>query len=253
LLADDVVWSGTPEAGMLSSHRISCTATHSTDGAFGRATGRKLAFRAIADCHARNNVIDDEWLARDQGAICRQLGIEPEAFARALVDREGGSELASRPFTPEQDRPGPYRGRGNDNHWGSCYAEILKAIMAADFDIIAREYDRACSLYYPDGVDERSHGPAENFWMGLRAAFPSANFQIDHQIGNEDPVLGPRAAIRWSLRGSHDGWGSFGPPTGADVYVMGFCHADFGPWGLRSETIVFDTVALWKQILLHKG
>src|SRR5689334_18769534 len=36
LLADDVVWSGTPEAGMLSSHRISCTATHANSGMFGK-------------------------------------------------------------------------------------------------------------------------------------------------------------------------------------------------------------------------
>jgi hypothetical protein len=253
LLADDVVWSGTPEAGMLSSHRISCTATHLNSGAFGPATGRRLSFRAIADCHARNNVIDDEWLARDQGAICLQLGTSTEEFARSAIEREGGAEKASKPFTPEQDRPGPYLGRGNDNEWGARYADILKAIMAADLSAVSREYDRACRLAYPDGVDARSIGPAEQFWMGLRAAFPSASFSIDHQIGNQGSLLGPRAAIRWSLRGRHDGWGSFGRPSGADVYVMGFSHADFGPWGLRSETVVFDTTAIWKQILLHKG
>jgi predicted ester cyclase len=253
LLADDVIWSGTPDSGMLSSHRISCTATHTNSGTFGAATGRRLSFRAIADCHARNNIIDDEWLARDQGAISRQLGVEPEDFARAQIEREGGIEKATRPFTPELDRPGPYRGHGNDNEWGVHYASILNAIMAADFTVVAREYDRACRLYYPDGVEARSFGPAETFWIGLRSAFPSAQFTIDHQIGNQDPLLGARSAIRWSLRGKHDGWGSFGKPSGADVYVMGFSHADFGPWGMRSETVVFDTTAIWKQILLHKG
>jgi hypothetical protein len=253
LLADDVIWSGTPETGMLSSHRISCTATQASSGYFGAATGRKLSFRAIADCHARNNVIDDEWLARDQGAICLQLGSEPEAFARALIDREGGVEKAVPAFTPEQDQAGPYQGRGNDHEWGDRYAQILEKVMAADFSEIARQYDRACRLAYPDGVDTRSIRPAEDFWLGLRASFPSAEFRIDHQIGNEDAMLGPRAAIRWSLHGKHDGWGRFGPPSGAEVYVMGFSHADFGPWGLRSETVVLDTVAIWKQILMHKG
>jgi hypothetical protein len=253
LLADDVVWAGAPEVGMLSSHRISCTATHAHNGFFGRATGRRISFRAIADCHARNNVIDDEWLARDVGAICLQLGLEPEAFARSLIEQEGGPETASKPFTPEQDKCGPYQGRGNDNEWGSRYAEILQAIMAADFSAVAREYDRACRLAYPDGVDARSIPAAENFWLSLRAAFPSAEFTIDHQIGNEDPMLGPRAALRWSLRGKHDGWGRFGAPSGANVYVMGFSHADFGPWGLRNETVVFDTVAVWKQIHMHQG
>jgi hypothetical protein len=34
---------------------------------------------------------------------------------------------------------------------------------------------------------------------------------------------------------------------------MGFSHADFGPWGLRNETVVFDTVSVWKQIHMHQG
>jgi len=253
LLADDVVWCGEPVSGMLSSHRISCTATHSMSGVFGPATERKLAFRAIADCHARNNTIDDEWLARDQGAICRQLGIEPEEFARMQIEREGGVQSAAAPYTPERDVAGPYRGRGNDDAWGKRYADLLRSLMSADVAVIAREYDRACHLAYPDGVDARSHRPAESFWMRLRAALPSAEFTIEHQIGREDPLLGPRAAIRWGLRGKHDGWGAFGAPSGADIYVMGFSHADFGPRGLRRETVVFDTTAIWKQILLHKG
>jgi hypothetical protein len=253
LLADDVVWCGTPEEGMLSSHKIFCTATHTGSGMYGAATGRALNFRAIADCHAKNNAIDDEWLGRDVGAICRQLGTTPEEFARAAIVREGGPEKASRPFTPDADVVGPYRGQGNDSEWGQRYTAILRAIMDADIAVIRREYDRACRLGYPDGVDARSWGPAENFWMGLRAAFPSAEFTVDHAMGNEDRLLGARAAVRWSLRGRHDGWGSFGAPSGAEVYIMGFSHAGFGPWGLREETVVFDTTSIWKQIMLHRG
>ncbi|MDE3120357.1 MAG: ester cyclase, partial [Paracoccaceae bacterium] len=62
LLGEDVIWSGTPEEGMLSSHRILSTATHLGSGAFGPATGRKLRYRIIADCHAIANQINDEWL-----------------------------------------------------------------------------------------------------------------------------------------------------------------------------------------------
>ena len=77
LLGEDVIWCGTPEEGMLSSHRILCTATHSGDGSYGPASGRRLRYRVIADCHARDNTIDDEWLIRDQGAIVRQIGWGP--------------------------------------------------------------------------------------------------------------------------------------------------------------------------------
>ena len=59
LLGEDVIWSGSPETGMLSSHRIISTATHARDGVYGAASGRKLRYRILADCHARNNASQD--------------------------------------------------------------------------------------------------------------------------------------------------------------------------------------------------
>jgi hypothetical protein len=57
LLGEDVIWSGSPEEGMLSSHRLHSTATHMHDGMYGAATGKKLSYRIMADCHAINNQI----------------------------------------------------------------------------------------------------------------------------------------------------------------------------------------------------
>ena len=253
LLGEDVIWSGTPEAGMLSSHRLLSTATHLGDGAYGAATGKKLTYRIMADCHAIANQINDEWLIRDQGAIVRQLGWDPAQFARDQIAREGGPAACVKPLTPATDLPGPYTGRGNDNIWGQRHADTLTRIMAADFTTIPRDYDRAAQLEYPGGVT--AHGPAtaDRFWIGLRAAFPDATFQIDHQIGREDPLMPPRSALRWSLHGTHSGWGAFGAPSGAQVYVIGISHAEHGPWGLRRDYTLFDETAVWKQILLHTG
>jgi hypothetical protein len=69
----------------------------------------------------------------------------------------------------------------------------------------------------------------------------------------EEPNMPPRAALRWSLTGKHDGWGTFGAPTGAEVYVMGISHAEFGPRGLRREWTLYDETAIWMQILAHQG
>ncbi|MEM9222142.1 MAG: ester cyclase [Pseudomonadota bacterium] len=253
LLAEDVIWSGTPEAGMLSSHRLYCTATHLGDGVYGKASGKTLAYHVIADCHARNNVIDDEWIVRDQGAIALQLGQTPEAYARDLIEREGGPENCIKPFTPDDDRPGPYRGKGNDNEWGARYADILTRIMNADVNVIFSAYDRGCVLHYPGGVIGHSFVAADRFWVPLRSAFPNATFKVEHKIGRDDPMMPPRAALRWSLTGRHEGWGAFGAPTQAHVHIMGMCHAEFGPWGLRREYVVYDETAVWKQIALAKG
>ncbi len=253
LLGEDVIWCGTPEAGMLSSHRLLSSATHAGDGVYGRATGKQLRYRILADCHARANRIDDEWLIRDQGAIVRQLGWEPRDFARDLIAREGGPEACVRPLTPAIDRAGPYAGSGNEDEWGERYADLLTRIMGADLAAIPRDYDRAVQAEYPGGVTAHSHGAVDRFWIGLRASFPSAEFRIDHRIGRDDPLMPPRAALRWSLHGRHDGWGAFGPPTGAEVYVLGISHAEFGPWGLRREWTLYDETAVWKQILLATG
>ncbi|MHA7874096.1 nuclear transport factor 2 family protein [Roseivivax sp.] len=253
LLGEDVIWSGTPETGMLSSHRIMSHATHTGRGVYGNATGARLRYRILADCHAKDNAIDDEWLIRDQGAIVRQLGWSPRDYARDLIAREGGPEACVRPCTPANDVEGPYKGSGNDNAWGARYADLLSRIMGADLAAIPAEYDRAVQAHYPGGVEEHGTGAVDRFWIGLRASFPSARFEIHHRIGREDALMPPRAAIRWSLTGKHDGWGVFGAPTGAEVHVMGISHAEFGPWGLRREFTLYDETAVWKQILLATG
>ena len=258
LLGEDVIWSGTPEEGMLSSHRILSTATHSGDGVYGKATGKTLRYRILADCHAIDNQINDEWLIRDQGAIVRQMGWSPKDYARDLIAREGGAAACVKPLSPETDKPGPYKGRGNEDPWGVTYGEVLIAIMGADMAAIPAIYDRAVQTEYPGGVTGHGYGAADRFWMGLRASFPNATFTIDHQIGRDDPFMPPRAAVRWSLNGKHDGWGVFGEPTGADVYVLGISHAEFGSLGaadptIRREYTLFDETAIWKQILLHTG
>jgi len=253
LIGEDVIWSGSPEEGMLSSHRIVSTATHLGDGQFGKATGKKLTYRVIADCHAINNQINDEWLTRDRGSMVLQMGWTPENFARKEIDLEGGPDNCLRPFSPSIDQAGPYNGKGNKNEWGERYSDVLNRIMSSDMSIIRQEYDRACQLEYPSGFTGHSYGEAEAFWMGLRSSFPSASFEIQHQIGREDSLMPPRAAVRWSLKGKHDGLGLFGEPTGAELYLMGISHAEFGPWGLRREYVVFDETAIWKQIILTTG
>ncbi len=253
LLGEDVIWSDYAGGGFLSSHRILSTATHSGDGAYGPATGRKLVYRVIADCAARDDIIYDEWLVRDSGAIIRQMGWEAKRYAADQIAREGGPERAARPFSPAIDRAGLYDGTGNSHPAGERYGDILSRIMGAGFATIPTDYDRAVQLELPGGVTGHGRPDADHFWMGLRAAFPSATFTIHHQIGRDDPGLPPRAALRWSLTGRHAGWGAFGAPSGAEVHVMGISHAEFGPRGVRREFVLFDETMIWKQILLKTG
>ncbi len=253
LLGEDVIWSGDAKKGFLSSHRLFSTATHLGDGVYGAASGRSLRYRIIADCAVKDDRVIDEWLVRDQGAVVRQLGVDPKAFAAERIALEGGPGACARPLTPDSDVEGPYKARGNDNAFGARYADLLERIMQSDLAAIPKIYDRAAQIEMPGGVTGHGWGAADRFWLSLRSAFPSARFEVHHVIGREDPLMPPRAALRWSLWGKHDGFGAFGEPSGAEVYVMGISHAEFGPWGLRREWVLFDETAIWKQILMHSG
>jgi len=250
---DDPARTDATTEAFLSSHRLVCTATHERPGMYGAPTGRRVVYRILADCAIAHDRVTDEWLVRDQGAIVRQLGFDVVAWTRDLITREGGPERCVRPMTPANDEAGPYDGRGNVTDTGTRLADILERIMAADMAVVPAAYDRACNLAYPGGVIGLGWRDADRFWMSLRSAFPDATFRIEHVIGRDDPLMPPRAAVRWSLHGRHSGWGAFGRPSNAEVYVMGISHAEFGPWGLRREWTLIDETAIWKQILLHTG
>ena len=258
LYAEDVIWSGDDTAGFLSSHRLMCVSTHANDGYYGPPTDIVTRQRVIADCACLDDAIYDEWLIHDSGSVTRQLGHHPRDFARALIQTEGGPDACPKPYTPAMNVQGAYTGRGNDNEWGARYVDLLQSIMAGDFAALPRIYDRAVQLELPGGLTTHGVEEADKFWLNLRASFPDAVLDIQHVIGRDDPLFPPRAAVRWSLSGKHSGWGMFGAPTGADVYVWGISHADFGPWGsngwgLRREFVIFDEVMIWKQIHMHTG
>ena len=237
----------------LSSHRLICTMTHSRPGVYGEPTGKLLRYRILADCAARDNALYDEWLVRDQGAIVRQIGWDPKDYAASLIEREGGPERCVKPFHPALDRGVEYTGTGNESPVGRRHADLLGRIMDGEMSAIKKGYDRAAHLELPGFTTEYGRAAADEFWMGLRSAFPDARFEVHHAIGREDIGHAPRSAIRWSLTGRHSGWGAFGAPSGAEVHVMGISHAEWGTDGLRREWTLYDETAIHKQILLATG
>ena len=89
LLGDNVVWSGSPESGFYSSHRITSPMTNLGSSIFGEATGRRVCITNVADCVVEDGVVTREWLMRDNLALVRQLGFEPTEAACRLAARIG--------------------------------------------------------------------------------------------------------------------------------------------------------------------
>ena len=91
----------------------------------------------------------------------------------------------------------------------------------------------------------------DRFVIGYLASFPDARLTIESAIVNRDPGQPVRVALRWALRGTHSGFGHFGEPTGAAVYIMGLSHAHLVDGRITQEWIVTDEVSIWKQIFAH--
>ena len=254
LLGEDVIWIGNDTEGYFSSHRILTKATHLKDGLYGKASHKKLIYRVIADCACKENQIYDEWLVRDQGAIVRQIGIDPKKYAENLIIEEGGFEKCSKPFSGNEDIKSNYTPpRISDNNIGVNYASILTSIMSGEENAVSKNYDRAILQEQPGGITAHGHDEIKLFWNSLRLAFPNAIFKIEHISFNQEINQPKKAAIRWSLKGRQEGNGIFGKGTNADVYIMGICHAEFGDRGVTREFVLFDETMIWKQILIHTG
>ncbi len=254
LLGEDVIWIGNEDLGFLSSHRILTKATHLKDGVYGKASGKKLTYRVIADCACKNNQVYDEWLVRDQGAVVRQLGIDPKEYAINLIEKEGGLDNALAPYDQNTPFKSTYIAPILHNfNPGNHYAEILKSIMDDNKQTFEIDYDRAVQQFQPGGLIKNGSDEVRRFWLNLRTAFPDSIFNIEHISFIEEKDQPKKAAIRWSLVGPHNGNGIFGSASGANVYIMGINHAEFGERGIKNEWILYDETMIWKQILMKTG
>jgi predicted ester cyclase len=258
LLGEDVIWIGNDDEGYFSSHRIFTRATHANFGVYGEATGKKLMYRVIADCACRNNQVYDEWLVRDQGAIIRQLGLDSQRYAGQLIRDEGGIDKCFVPFSKDTSDDAPIDGiytapTISKENTGTRYANILTQIFNKDLNSVEKNYDRAIQQEQPGGFTGHGREEVTDFWNTLISAFPDSQFTIEHISFTEEKDQAKKAAIRWSLIGSHSGNGNFGKPSNAPVYVMGISHAEFGPRGIKNEWVLFDETIIWKQILMKTG
>ena len=252
LVGEDVIWTPCPDASFLSSHRLTSVMRHTGNGSYGRAEGRMVRTRIIADCWIRDRQVKEEWLVRDQAALAHCLGLEPRALAREMTDRDIRNGASISYFTPALDKPGRYRPAIQDDPAVAEYCKAFRRIWQDKEPAAIRDlYFHGAALHAPGGAVLYGHGDIDRFALGYLASFPDASLRIESASVNRDPERPVRLAIRWSLSGSHGGFGHFGEPTSAPVHVMGISHAHLTAGQVHMEWMVTDEVSIWKQIFAH--
>jgi predicted ester cyclase len=244
---------GNEDDGFLSSHRLISVMRKQGAGAYGPATGAVVRSRIIADCVVKNNSISEEWLVRDHASFAVALGSTAERLAADLVEQDLRRFGAVQFFTPEQDVPGTYVAVIDGSPEPQRYADAWREIWGEKTPAAIRDYYHVgAALHIPGGEVLSGHGDIDRWVISWLAAFPDMQLTVDHLIVNRDPGQPVRLALRWSVRATHTGWGRFGAPSGAPVYIMGMTHAYQVDGRITHEWITIDEVAIWKQIMAHR-
>jgi predicted ester cyclase len=253
LVYEDVIWTGDEDVGFLSSHRLISVMRKQGAGAYGPASGAVVRSRIIADCVVKDGVISEEWLVRDHGAFAACLGATPEALARDLVESDLRRTGKVTVFTPAVDVPGPYRAVIDDSAEARRYADGWRGVWGEKTPALIRDhYHQGAALHGPNGETFNGHMDIDRVVISYLASFPDLKLTIDHLITNRDPGQPARLALRWSGEATHCGWGRFGEPTGAPVYILGMTHAYMVDGRVTHEWLAIDDVAIWKQIMAHQ-
>ena len=253
LLGEDVIWNGNDIIGYHSSHRILSKGTHLGDGFYGKPTGKDIYYRVIADCACKGNQVYDEWIVRDQGAMVRQIGYTPKEFAQIMIDKEGGLEKAKKLFDKNDIKPSDYQPEKiKKDSSGQKYSEILSKVFEEGYDF--KDYNRASSIYWPGNKLGHGREDISKFWNSLKDIFTDIKFTIEHVGYLDESNKNPRASIRWFLEGIHsEDSEDYGKKTNSKLFIMGINHVELNQDGVIREWVLFDEVAIWKQILMNNN
>jgi len=250
LMGEDVIWNGNDNNGYHSSHRILSKGTHLGDGFYGKPTGKDIYYRVIADCACKDNQVYDEWIVRDQGAMVRQIGYTPKEFAQIMIDNEGGLEKANKLFDKNDIKPSNYEPEQvKINSAGERYSKILSKVFREGYKF--QDYNRASTIYWPGNKIGHGREDVSKLWNSLKEILTDTKFSIEHIGYLDEPNKNPRASIRWFLEGVHSKDSEdYGKKTNSKLFFMGINHVELNDDGIIREWVLFDEVAIWKQILM---
>lgn len=240
----NVAWSGDAR-DFYTSHLGFSRSTNLGPTAYGPPTGAKMAVRFVADCISRDNLIHTEWLARDNGAAVRQLGLTPGAAAAVLAKMPASEPLI--PLAP--DAPGLPEAGDLATAPGWMAHHFATVWNARAFGGITQHYTSDAVAHWPSERDARGPRAIADLLIGLLASVPDGLARVEHISWSEESD-GPIVAVRWRLDGSSSPFGSLGAmPAGRPISLIGMSHFRFAGGLIVEEWTVFDEVAALVQAL----
>ena len=220
---------------------------------FGEATGKRAHIQVIAHCVVRENKIVEEWLVRDNYALCLQLGADPLAYAqqkaREVFDPSSQfakwlSEEHTRVGALPRERKRAENSESVSTKIADGVSNVWNARLIGDTHLVYAQYARLHASARPtfDGIES-----IQRFYMEILGALPDAKISIDY-ICDNSMLSGDYVAIRWTLAGHHTGNGLWGAATSAPVLILGESQYRLERGRVVEEWLVFDELAVLTQI-----
>ena len=256
LLGEDVIWSGSREAGYYTSHRLLSVATNQGDSIFGPATGKPIRMTNIADCVVEDGVITREWLMRDNGVLAEQLGVDAVEAAGVMADRlRGPAGLEYRAWLEAENQrlttvapPEPAAGDPADDPQGFAW-RVLSACWRGDRPVFDKCYAPYVYLHRSPQQQYSGRDAVFQYYRGLHEMLGGPNFSVDHVASQPFSNNGMNIAVRWTVAGEHVGHHPNVAPTGKAVFILGATHWCCIDGRIASEVTVFDDLAVLSQLL----
>ncbi|WP_166385848.1 ester cyclase [Polaribacter sp. 11A2H] len=228
-----VIWSTDNKGDFYSSHRIISTATNLGETIYGKATGKKITFRTIADCKVANNKIYKEWLVRDNLSILLQLGFDPVEMAKKDVTYKKtpiAIPINSNQEIAKQDLEYPEN---------LVYSLITNVWKQNNFEDLA-EYLAADSTLYAAGNQEISGiTKIKEYIQTVLASFTDLSIGVERITSNREEGL-THIAARWYLKGKTTEKGVFGKRSVDEIFIPVLSHYTVKNGKITDEWMVYD-------------
>jgi predicted ester cyclase len=183
--------------------------------------------------------------------LALQLGLDPHELARRLA----AADRSTLPPPPAeltraagQHAPEPLPAALPDDVEGGLVAALHEIWNRRMLDTVRLAYAATAVLNAPVGRRLLGHDEITGLYLALLAALPDAVWTAEHTARVEEPGLGTSVAVRWRLRGTHDGAGPFGPPSGRRVAILGIGHYRLAQGRITEEWTVYDELAVLRQL-----
>ncbi|MFE7084238.1 ester cyclase [Priestia megaterium] len=258
LIASNVIWSGDDEGGFYSSHRMVTTGTNLNSSVFGKATGKKVISRSVADCLCFQNRIIEEWVTGDSLYIVQQLGYNPIDFVKNLNQER---KFVSLPETfgvtdtkEGQLAPTVYKRRDTHFEISDFILEMYNKIWERRlFNYVKDFYTDNSVIHYIGGKSLIGFSQIQGALISLFACFPTAKFIIERVTCNQVDTNEHDVAVRWRIQGIHEGLGYFGKASNKSIQILGITHLKVLNERVIKEWITFDGIDILKQIYTASG